>query len=60
MVFHRGKRKIDVNNPSLNNIALNIVNYSKFSGVIIVDGLRWTNHISYIKNKIAKGIWNNT
>ena len=30
-------------------------NYSKFLGVIIDDGLKWTNHISYIKNKIAKG-----
>ena len=55
MVFHRGKRKLDVNNPSLNNIALKRVNYSKFLGVIIDDGLKWTNHISYIKNKIAKG-----
>ena len=25
MVFHRGKRKIDVNNPSLNNIALKVM-----------------------------------
>ena len=55
MVFHRGKRKLDVNNPSLNNIALKRVNYSKFLGVMIDDGLKWTNHISYIKNKIAKG-----
>ena len=55
MVFHRGKRKLGVNNPSLNNIALKRVNYSKFLGVIIDDGLKWTNHISYIKNKIAKG-----
>ena len=55
MVFHSGKRKIDVNNPSLNNIALKRVIYSKFLGVIIDDGLKWTNHISYIKNKIVKG-----
>ena len=55
MVFHRGKRKIDFNNPSSNNIALKRVNYSKFLGVIIDDGLKWTNHISCIKNKIAKG-----
>ena len=52
--YFKGKRKIDVNNPSLNNIALKRVNYSKFLGVIIDDGLKWTNHI-YIKNKIAKG-----
>ena len=32
MVFHRGKRKIEVNNPSLNNIALKRVNYSNFGG----------------------------
>ena len=51
MVFHRGKRKVDVNNPSWNNIALKKVNYSKFLGVIIDDGLKWTNHISCIKKK---------
>ena len=48
-------KKIDVNNLSLNNIALKRVNYSKFLGVIIDDGLKWTNHISYIKNKIGNG-----
>ena len=55
MVFHRGKRKIDVNNPPMNNIALKKVNYSKFLSLIIDDGLKWTNHISYIENNIAKG-----
>ena len=55
MVFHRTKKEIDVNNPSLSNIALKRVNYSKFLGVIIDDCLKWTNHISYVKNKMAKG-----
>ena len=55
MVFHRSKKEIDVNNPSLSNIALKRVNYSKFLGVIIDDCLKWTNHISYIKNEMAKG-----
>ena len=56
MVFHRGKRQIDVNNPSLNNIALKRVNYSKFLGAIIDDGLKWTNHNHTLKtNKITKG-----
>ena len=34
-----------------------IFNYSntKFLGIIIDDGLKFSNHISYIKNKIAKG-----
>ena len=39
----------------MNNIALKRVNYFKFLSVIIDDGLKWTNHTSYIKNKIAKG-----
>ena len=29
--------------------------YTKFLGVIIDDGRNWTNHIAYVKNKIAKG-----
>ena len=43
------------NNPSLNNTLMQRVNYTKFLGVIIDDGLKWTNHIAYVKNKIAKG-----
>ena len=53
--FHRRRRKIDINNPSLNNTVLQRVNYTKFLGVNIDDGLKWTNHIAYVKNKIAKG-----
>ena len=57
MIFHRRRRKININNPSLNNTVLQMVNYTKFLGVIIDDGLNWTNHIAYVlvKNKIAKG-----
>ena len=44
MVFHRGKRKIEKK-----------VKFTKFLGVIINDQLKWTNHILYIKNRIAKG-----
>ena len=54
MIFHRRRRKIDINKPSLNNTVLRRVNYTKFLGVIIDDGLKWTNHIAYVKNKIAK------
>ena len=32
-----------------------MVNYTKFLGIIIDDGLKWTNHIAYVKNKISKG-----
>ena len=55
MVFHRGKRKSDLRSPVLNNVSLERVQCTKFLGIIIDDGLKWTNHISYIKNKIAKG-----
>ena len=55
MVFHRGQRKIDLDSPSLNHISLKKVKFTKFLGVIIDDQLKWTNHILYIKNKIAKG-----
>ena len=54
-VFHRGKRKIDFDTPSLNHISLKRVKFTKFLGVIIDDQLKWSNHILYIKNKIAKG-----
>ena len=32
------------------------VKYTKFLGVIIDDNLDWSNHISYINSKIAKGV----
>ena len=49
MIFHRGKRKIDLNIPSLNHISLKKVKFTKFLGVIIDDQVKWTNHILYIK-----------
>ena len=55
MVFHRGRRKSNICSPILNNVSLERVQCTKFLGIIIDDGLKWTNHISYIKNKIAKG-----
>ena len=55
MVFYRGKRKSDLCSPVLNNVSLERVQCTKFLRIIIDDGLKWTDHISYIKNKIAKG-----
>ena len=52
MVFHRGKRKSDLCSPVLNNVSLEKVQCTKFLGIIIDDGLKWTNHISYIKMKL--------
>ena len=40
MVFHRGKRKIDFDTPSLNHISLKRVKFNKFLGVIIDDQLK--------------------
>ena len=56
MVFHRARRKIDHKDTILNNYILQQVHFTKFLGIIIDDKLKWANYISYIKNKIAKGI----
>ena len=57
MVFHRARRKNNNhNNIFLNNSILTKVNYTKCLGIIVDNKLNWINHISYIKNKIAKGM----
>ena len=55
MVFHRGSGKSNICSPILNNVSLEMVQCTKFLGIIIDDGLKWTNHISYIKIKLQKG-----
>ena len=54
MVFHRSRRKINKGNILLDTTILSQVTYTKFLGVILDDKLKWTHHISYIKNKIYK------
>ena len=54
MVFHRARRKVDHKDIILNNSILQQVHFTNFLGIIIDDKLKWANHISYIKNKIAK------
>ena len=56
MVFHRARRKIDHEDIILSNKILQQAHYTNFLGIIIDDKLKWANHISYIKNKIAKGM----
>ena len=51
MVFHRSRRKINKGNILLDTTILSQVIYTKFLGVILDDKLKWTHHISYIKNK---------
>ena len=57
MVFHRSRRK------SYNNIKLYVddaiikeVSTIKYLGVIFDNKLKWTSHIAFVKNKVAKGI----
>ena len=45
MVFRRGNRKFDLCSPVLNNVSLERVQCTKFLGIIVDDGLKWTNHI---------------
>ena len=56
MVFHRARRKVDHKDIILNNYILQQVHFTQFLGIIIDDKLKWANHISYIKNEIAKGM----
>ena len=54
MVFHRSRRRINKGNILLDTTILSQVTFTKFLGVILDDKLKWTHHISYIKNKISK------
>ena len=56
MVFHRSRRKINKGNILLDTTILSQATYTKLLGVILDDKLKWTHHISYIKNIISKGM----
>ena len=56
MVFHRAKHKKYKIVIEINNVPIEQVRHTKFLGVIFNDNLDWSNHISYINTKIAKGI----
>ena len=56
MVFHRAKHKLNNISISLNSVPIEQVNHTKFVGVVIDNKLDWSNHISYINAKIAKGV----
>ena len=55
MAFHRA-RKIYHEDIFLNNNILQQVHSTKCLGIIIYVKLKWANHTSYIKNKIAKSM----
>ena len=54
MVFHRSRRKINNGDIILDTTILSQVTFTKFLEVILDDKLKWTYHISYIKNKISR------
>ena len=55
MVFHRGRRKLHGKfDLFIDNVK--IKETMKYLGVIIDSKLNWISHITYVKNKVAKGI----
>ena len=59
MIFHRARLKsIDGmnNDVIMDNNALIKVNSIKYLGVIVDIRLNWIDHITYVKNKISKGL----
>ena len=59
MVFSSGRRKYQPKNKLfINNEEINITHHTKFLflGVMVDDQLNWTDHVNYMKDKIAKGI----
>ena len=59
MIFHRARLKsIDGmnNDVIMDNNALIKVNSIKYLGVIVDNKLNWIDHITYVKNKISKGL----
>ena len=57
MVFHRDRRKFK-NNIELviNDMKIRETKSTKYLGVIIDSKLNWIDHITYVKNRVAKGI----
>ena len=56
MVFHSAKHKNYKINIEINKVVIEQVKHTTFLGVIFDDNLTWSNHISYINSKIAKGV----
>ena len=58
MIFHRARIKLPHTHPSLciNNFTLSKTQQFKYFGVLLDHTVSWIQHISYVKNKIAKGM----
>ena len=57
-VFHRAKMKLPMNSIKLfmDKTNLRKVECNEYLGVILDNKLSWIQHISYVKNKISKGL----
>ena len=56
MLFHRARIKGNNSVVKINDSVLNRVNNMKYLGIIIDHKLKWCEHISYVKNKVSKGL----
>ena len=57
MVFHRGKKKLHGNfDLFIDKVKIKETLTMKYLGVIIDNKLNWISHITYVKNKVSKGI----
>ena len=58
MIFHRARLKLPHSHPPLciNNSTLPKSQHFKYLGVLLVHTVSWIQHITYVKNKIAKGM----
>ena len=57
MIFHRSRIKSNsIGTILVDSAKLIKVDYVKYLGVIIDHKLNWIEHVTYVKNKISKGI----
>ena len=58
ILFHRARIKVTNQSPTLvmGGSILNVTNEIKYLGVIIDDKITWIPHITYVKNKVSKGV----
>ena len=57
LIFHRARIKVDNDNSiRMNDSIINSPSQLKYIGLIIDSKVNWIPHITYVKNKISKGI----
>ena len=56
MLFHRSQIKTSDINVVMQQNTIDLVNSTKFLGLIIDDKLKWHEHIQHVKHKIARSI----